>query len=58
MTFYDLSVSRDVFSKAKIRQFGTSGIEGLSYLADIAKYLEILGEMEISGQYLRACSKG
>ena len=28
-TFYDLSVSRNLFSKAKIRQFGESGIEGL-----------------------------
>ena len=29
-TFYDLSVSRDLFSKAEIRQFGESGTEGLT----------------------------
>ena len=29
-TFYDLSVSRNRFSKAEMRQFGASGTEGLS----------------------------
>ena len=29
-TFYDLSVSRNLFSKAEMRQFGTSGTEGLN----------------------------
>ena len=28
-TFYELSVSRNLFSKAEIRQFGESGTEGL-----------------------------
>ena len=31
MTFYNLSVSRNPFSRAKVRQFGQSGIEGLRY---------------------------
>ena len=30
LTFYDLSVSRNLFSKAEMRQFGTSGTEGLN----------------------------
>ena len=29
MTFYDLSVSRNVFSKAEMRKFGTQRIDGL-----------------------------
>ena len=28
-TFYDASVSRNLFSKAEMRQFGASGTEGL-----------------------------
>ena len=30
-TLYDLSVSRNLSYKAKIRQFGVSGTEGLSW---------------------------
>ena len=30
-TFYDLSVSCNIFSKAEMRQFGASGTQGLTY---------------------------
>ena len=30
-TFYHLLVSRNLFSKAEIRQFGTSGTEGITF---------------------------
>ena len=30
-TFYDLSFSRNLFSKSEMRQFGASGTEGLSF---------------------------
>ena len=31
MTFFDLSVSHNLFSKAELRQFGVVGAEGLLY---------------------------
>ena len=41
-TFYDLSVSRNLFSKAKMRQFGESGTEGLTGSSNLEKSSENL----------------
>ena len=34
-TFYDLSVSRNLFAKAEMPQFGTSGTEGLNNILNL-----------------------
>ena len=33
-TFYDLSLSHNLFSKAEVRQFGASGTEGLKSVSN------------------------
>ena len=49
-TFYDLSVSRNFFSKAKIRQFGESGTEGLKEQNKLTKSLKMsqLSAMQVA----------